>query len=314
MGIELIFALLIFIFIPITNGSFRKLFSTQLRSKWALFVVLAGLIIIDFAPIPKSRYDDLGIVILMATYVLLIGFIFANISIKGIWIALVGIVSNATVIALNFGMPVNATKDFTVVESIKHQSSTPNDLLVFLSDIITIKPLKMSISIGDIIFGFGMMLACFFLSRKDKKSSSVVEEEFELEEIIDENFAQREELVVEEKEPASQPVLFRIESEFVPKTTMENDLEFLEQVQVLESQNQHNTETEKENYVVIAAAAEAITIDLNQENANEEVEKRKYKGSSHKKFHRNNVGIAALPTKEELGYSADSMEIINAAE
>lgn len=326
MGIELFFILLALILVPITNGSLKKLFSTQLKSKWTLGVIFVGLLTIDYAPIPESRFDDLGFGILMASYVLLIGFIIANISLKGIWIALIGLASNAIVIALNFGMPVKASSDFSVVESIKHQNATSKDLLSPLGDIMAIKPLKIAISVGDIIFGLGLIVVCFFLSRKDKKVAPITDEEFELEEILDDNFAEREELVVSEKQDLlSQPVLFRIESEIMPKTTTENDLEFIEQAQVLEIQNQEVVEPAQENFVVVDVASEEIVelndeeekeiVELaNQKNKDTKKELRKYKSSTLKRSSKRKKGIYTLPTKEELGYSEESMEIVQAAE
>ena len=317
MGIELFFAALALILVPLSNGSLKKLIKTNFKSKWTLVLVAAGLLIIAFAPIPENRYDDLGFGILLASYVLLIGFVIANISIKGIWLALIGLCSNAIVIALNLGMPVKTSADYVPVETIKHQASTSNDLLTPLSDIIVFDRLKVSISVGDIIFGCGLVLTCILLSRKDKKDTPIVED-FEIEEIIDENFAEREELTVGDEEEydvveaPAQSTLFRIESELMPLTSMENDLEFIEQVQVLESQNVIEEEIE---YIVVDAPepilqeVEVVTIDLAKEV---KAESRKYKGSTHKKS-RKRVGINSLPSKEELGFTQDSMEIVEAA-
>ena len=330
MGIELFFALVALVLVPLTNGSYKKLFSTKFKSKWALLFVAAGLLTINYAPIPHSRFNDLGFGILIATYVFLIGFIVANLNYKSLWIALVGISSNAIVIALNQGMPVKASGNYVPVDSIKHQAATSKDLLKPLSDIIVINKLKVAISVGDIIFGFGLILACIMLSRKDKASAPV--EEFELEEIIDENFADREELVVDNEmtEPAEeirpvQPVLFTIESQVMPATTMENDLEFIEQVQVLDDmiKQQNNVEDEIEYEVVEAPGMETVaenieeneTLDLEVEKAHDEDENigaRKYMSSSRKKKSRR-TGFSALPSKEELGFSEESMEIVDAA-
>lgn len=167
MGIELLFLGVALALVGITRGSYKKLFSRKVNHWWALIPVLIGLIIIEFAPIKESQYDTIGISILLGTYVFLYGFLWANLNLKGMWIVLVGLTSNAMVIALNLGMPVTTSGDYKVVESIKHQPETSSDLLGFLGDIIPINFASIAISIGDIIFAFGICAVFIIASRKE---------------------------------------------------------------------------------------------------------------------------------------------------
>ena len=326
MGIELFFICLALILVPLTNGSLKKLFTSNFKSKWILLGVIAGHLAIEYANIPKARYDDLGFGILIATYVLLIGFVVSNFSVKGIWLAFIGLCCNAAVIALNLGMPVKASGQYLPVETIKHQSATSHDLLTPLSDIFIIDRLNISISVGDIIFGAGLILMCFLLSRKDK--NTVATDDFDIVEIIDENFAEREELVVDDLNDEDEDVEVIFAEEPIaatPITSMQNDIEFLDQARSLERSSvpyEHNEDIE---YIVVDPVEAEIkpepvfiksNLDLNNEHDLEAIksESRKYRGSSNKKSSRKKTGMQGLPSKEELGFVEDSMEIVSAAE
>ena len=333
MGIELIFVVFAFALVLLTNGSLKKLFSTSLKSRWLIVPIVAGYLAIDFAPIPKSRYDDVGISIVLATYILFIGFLLLNASFKSLWIAIIGLVSNTIVIAVNLGMPVKSSGDYVALESIKYQASTSKDLLAPISDIFMIKPLRTSLSIGDIIFGVGIVVACLVLSRKKTKNETVEPQEFEMVEIEDDNFANREELVLEDKSNiVNQPVVFKIESAIMHVTEMDNDLEFIEQVQVLDARSEQDERQDEEVEYVVVDAPEILSsndtkVELEQVDEakiidlvdDAEIKDAKhirpiYKSSSRRKSYRKKVGILALPTKEELGYNEESMKIVDAAE
>lgn len=325
MGIELFFICLALILVPLTNGSLKKLFTTKFKSKWTLLGVIAGHLAIEYANIPKARYDDLGFGILIATYVLLIGFVVSNFSIKGIWLAFIGLCCNAAVIALNLGMPVKASSQYLPVETIKHQSATTHDLLTPLSDIFIINRLNISISVGDIIFGAGLILMCFLLSRKDKNASS--DDEFEMVEIVDENFADREELLVEDIDDEDEVEIIFTEEPVAatPITNMQNDIEFLDQARILERSSAPYEHSEDIEYIVVEPVEVEVkpepvfiksNLDLNNEHDLDTIksESKKYRGSSNRKSAKKKTGIQGLPSKEELGFTEDSMEIVSAAE
>lgn len=323
MGIELFFICLALILVPLTNGSLKKLFTTKFKSKWTLLGVIAGHLAIEYANIPKARYDDLGFGILIATYVLLIGFVVSNFSIKGIWLAFIGLCCNAAVIALNLGMPVKASSQYLPVETIKHQSATTHDLLTPLSDIVIINRLNISISVGDIIFGAGLILMCFLLSRRDKNA-----DEFDIVEIVDENFVDREELLVEDFDDDDEDVEIIFAEEPVaamPATTLQNDLEFMDQARSLERSSAPYEHSEDIEYIVVDPVEAEVkpepvfirsNLDLNNEHDLETIksESKKYRGSSNKKSAKKKTGMQGLPSKEELGFEEESMEIVSAAE
>lgn len=312
MSIELLFIAVALVVVPLTGGSYKKLFTTKFKSKWTLIFVLLGFAFVEFVPLAKSRFDDVGIAILLASYILLIGFILANISKKSMWLSLVGICSNAIVIALNVGMPVKSTAKFMIIESIKHQASTSKDLLKPLSDIFILERFKIAISVGDIIFGFGLILIAIALSRKDKKPVIVYAQDFEIEEIVDDNFAEREELIPQIE--SHQPVLFRIESELMPATNMDNDIEFIEQVQVLQSQLSkvgNAKEANDPDYIIVSPPEVNISIpnleqadeiiDLNIDKELVDVQnKRKYRGSSHRRSSRKRLVLWLCQPKKSL--------------
>lgn len=128
-------------------------------------VVLIGLLIVQFVPISRSQYDSVGFAILVGIYCFLIAFCAVNLQIKGMWLALSGIALNALVVTLNKGMPVSSSGGYVVSESIKHQASTANDILPWLSDIITLNFMNIAISIGDILVGIGLVYVFIANSR-----------------------------------------------------------------------------------------------------------------------------------------------------
>ena len=105
---------------------------------------------------------------------------------------------------------------------------------------------------------------------------------------------------------------------------MENDLEFIDQAKILERVEVPYEHTEDIEYIVVEpvmpeAKPEPVfihsDIDLNHEQDLEIIknESKRYRGSSTKKSSRRKTGIQALPSKEELGFTQDSMEIVEAA-
>ena len=168
MGIELVLLVFALGFVGITNGSYKKLFATKLNHWWALIPVLIGHLVIEFAPVNTNQFNSVGISVLLLTYVFLFGFLFANLNLRAMWISLIGLSSNALVIALNLGMPVTNSGGYKAAESIKHQPAKSSDLLGFLGDVIPINFVSIAISIGDIIFALGIFAVFYFASRKEK--------------------------------------------------------------------------------------------------------------------------------------------------
>ena len=161
-----------------TKGSFGRLGSLHFRMLWLLFVGLAIQIVLEVVEFPKDRIDDVGIGILLLSYVAILGFCVVNRKVKGMTLIGVGVALNVLVIALNQGMP---TKDdvrqrngrevhVPIEQTVKHRPEEDDDLLGFLGDVITAPGLSnQQFSIGDIVMGLGIVDLCFEGSRVPRR-------------------------------------------------------------------------------------------------------------------------------------------------
>ena len=129
-----------------TKGSFERLGRLRFRMLWLLFLGLAVQIVLEVVDFPKDRIEDLGFAILLLSYVAILGFCFANRSVRGMTLIAIGVALNVLVIALNQGMP---TKDdvrerdgrevrVPIEQTVKHRPQEDDDLLGFLGDVITV--------------------------------------------------------------------------------------------------------------------------------------------------------------------------------
>ena len=71
-------------------------------------IALGIQVVLEFVDFPADRIDDVGLAILLASYVLIFGFCFMNRRLSGMIIVALGVAINVLVITLNGGMP---TKD-----------------------------------------------------------------------------------------------------------------------------------------------------------------------------------------------------------
>ena len=155
--------------VPATKGSFRVLARMPIDRGWMLFAGLALQIGLDFIDLPRARYDDVGLAILLASYVLIIGFAISNVRLGGMTVILIGISLNAFVIALNQGMPYTAPAGVKAEVTVKHRPEKPNDVLPILSDHISLgSPADASISFGDLILAVGLIDLTYQNSRRDE--------------------------------------------------------------------------------------------------------------------------------------------------
>ncbi|MFN8015258.1 MAG: DUF5317 family protein [Acidimicrobiia bacterium] len=268
MGIEFILLGIALLCVGITGGSYKKLFTTKFNHVWALAVVLVGNIIVIADPLPRRLNNSLGLVILLATYVFLFGFCVANLNKKAMWMVMAGVLSNAIVIGLNQGMPVTKSGGYIVKETIKHQSAKSTDLLPWLTDIIPINFLSIAISVGDIVFGLGLILVCFFASRKEKPTVDIEEAE-EVSEDLNEPVAEAMEI-----EPEQEPEPTSVQA---PKAPVSSPMKMVK--------------------------PEAKSISRGP------LHKHKNKKQRWQEHH----GFAALPSKEELGFNEETMDIVEGA-
>lgn len=300
MGIEVIFLGIALASVLLTGGSYKQLLATRFVHLWTLVVAVAGQLILAFAPIPESQFDTTGLAVLLGTYVLLFGFCVANLNIKGMWIVLVGLASNALVIGLNKGMPVTTSGGYSVNESIKHQEETSADLLPWLGDIFPINALSIAVSIGDIIVGCGLVTVCFFASRKPKSAEDeivgrqeMVETDFE---IVD---------VAEISEVASARSMYGDELDVVVDLTRDINDDVVE-IEMVEPA------AETKMAPVLVASSRGPGSRKSDEQRVAKAEKAKH-NRRHKKWQKTH-GLAALPSKEDLGYDEESMEIVDIAQ
>lgn len=128
-------------------------------------LALAG-IALQFAPVSGAP----GVVVLLASFALLLTFAGANTRLPGLPLVLLGLLLNSVVIGANQGMPV--TRDALVASGqrdtlgdlierpgAKHHLATSEDVLLPLADAIPIGyPIRQAVSAGDLFVHVGAML------------------------------------------------------------------------------------------------------------------------------------------------------------
>jgi Family of unknown function (DUF5317) len=159
--------------VPLTGGQFRQLGKIRLRRAWLLFAGLGLQVLLEFINLPKARYDDVGLTILLVSYVLIIGFGLSNLLLTGMGVITIGIAMNAFVIALNQGMPYRVPEGEKREVTVKHRPEKPDDILVELGDYIVLgSPVDASISFGDLVIAVGLVDLTFRASRRSRRSRS----------------------------------------------------------------------------------------------------------------------------------------------
>jgi len=159
--------------VPLTGGSFGRLGRIRVRRLWLLFGGLGIQIALELVDLPPARYDDLGLALLLASYVLIIGFGLSNLLLTGMGVITIGIAMNAFVIALNQGMPYRYPEGEEPVTTVKHRPEQPDDILVELGDYIVLgDPVNASISFGDLVIAVGLVDLTFRASRRPRRSRS----------------------------------------------------------------------------------------------------------------------------------------------
>lgn len=319
MGIEAVFFAVALLAVAVSRGSYKKLLSTKIVHWWTLIPVLVGHLLISFAPIDKAQYDTIGLGLLLMTYIFLFGFCVANLDLKGMWIVLVGIACNAMVIGLNKGMPVTNSGGYVAKETIKHQPATSSDLLPWLSDIIPINFASIAISIGDIIFGVGLIVVCVFASRKEKVSTEL---ELNTDEMIETDFEVAViELAGEEADEVQDEIIVLSDEIQDAQVVLEDETVDVVEAEVAEVAEVDEPEVAEVAEVIEPARVEAPTVMMTSSRGpggrkSSEARTAKAEKLAHKRKHKKwqkTHGLAALPSKEELGFDEASMEIVEVA-
>lgn len=159
----------------VTGGSYTRLANTPWRWTGLLAAGLAIQLVLEFADIPRSRWHDVGFGLLVASYVLILGFCMGNLLTKGMTVVAIGVACNALVITVNQGMPVDLPADWTaeawVEPTIKHHPQREDDRLMFLADIIVLRaPFDTVISFGDLILAVGLCDVAYHASRRPRRA------------------------------------------------------------------------------------------------------------------------------------------------
>ena len=171
----LLIAVAVALLIPaVTGGSYKRLFNTDWRLGWLLFAGLGIQIALEYVTIPREHWHDVGFGLLVASYVLILGFAARNFVVRGMGIVIIGIACNFAVIVANQGMPVKIPAKWQnetwAQPTVKHHPQQPDDKLEFLSDIIVLQhPYDTVLSFGDLILAVGLCDVAFNASRKPKK-------------------------------------------------------------------------------------------------------------------------------------------------
>lgn len=137
----------------------------ELKGWWLLFIALGLQAGTNWLP---EGSLNLGVAMMLTSYVLLLIMVWLNRSKPGMWIAGTGVLANLIVIAINGGMPVLAgaaevASGFTISEpdlsgSFKHILLDESSRLTFFADVIPIRLAGIGevISLGDIFLALGL--------------------------------------------------------------------------------------------------------------------------------------------------------------
>ncbi|MEE8406644.1 MAG: DUF5317 domain-containing protein [Acidimicrobiia bacterium] len=149
------------------GGRLINLGDIELKSWWLLLVSLGLQLGTRWLP-DEAWSETVGVIMMLASFVLLMILVVANRSKPGMWIAGLGVLMNFTVIAVNGGMPVLAgaaevASGFTVAQpdisgSFKHTLLDETSRLTFFADVIPLRLVGIGevISLGDIFLALGL--------------------------------------------------------------------------------------------------------------------------------------------------------------
>lgn len=149
-----------------TRGDLGRITELGWRRPWLLaagVLIQAGL---EFVRVGAGQDAYGPATVLLVSYVCILGFCASNLRITGMGVILIGIALNATVIALNLGMPYRAPAGREMPASVKHRPERTDDVLTIISDRIVLPPLRTSISFGDLIIAVGLIDLCYRGSRR----------------------------------------------------------------------------------------------------------------------------------------------------
>lgn len=154
------------------RGSLRRLANLDLRLWWlAVLGFVAQVVPVPARlSIPGVRFDP-GAALLIVSYLLLLGFVLANLRTAGFPVMAIGFALNAAVVTANGGMPVGASalraaagsgyptalRILSANGGAKHHLAGPGVLLRPLADVIGVgRPVDAVLSVGDLFWVAGL--------------------------------------------------------------------------------------------------------------------------------------------------------------
>jgi len=159
------------------RGSLRNFERLQFHW-WGLAIVGLGL---QAIPVPDRFDTEWAVGLLIASYVILIGFTWVNRRLPAAPLILIGLALNLIVISANRGMPVSAeairvagtTGDamLTGIQGTKHHLMTSDDVLTPVADVIPVPPpFGVILSVGDLFLysGVASFVVLVMLGRFDE--------------------------------------------------------------------------------------------------------------------------------------------------
>ena len=159
--------------VPITDGSLVRLAEFKFARGWLLAVGLGLQVALTLIDIPKARLEDVGIALLLLSYVAILAFVASNLRTRGFVLIGAGIALNAAVIALNLGMPYRVVDGIPRETTIKHRPERSTDVLTILSDRMAYgAPLNAALSIGDLVLFGGFVEFAYANSRRKRRIPS----------------------------------------------------------------------------------------------------------------------------------------------
>lgn len=134
--------------------------------------VLGIAVVLQAVPQLLDVGGDTGLACVLASYALLGGFGLLNVRLVGMPVVLVGLLCNVVVIGANGGMPVRAEAILAIDRGAdlaeldfgsKRHLEDGSDRVVFLGDIIPVRPVGQVVSFGDLILAVGIADVVFRL-------------------------------------------------------------------------------------------------------------------------------------------------------
>jgi hypothetical protein len=154
----------------VTGGRVGNVNKRSLQLVWLLAVSVALQVVAEVLDVG----DEVGLALVLVSYVGLSGFALANSRLVGMPVVLVGLLCNLAVITVNGGMPVErdallASRAASAAEvdgldfGAKRHLAHDADTMRFLDDRVPVRPSREVLSIGDLILAFGIADVIFRL-------------------------------------------------------------------------------------------------------------------------------------------------------